>query len=225
MELTILMPCLNEEETVEFCVKQALSFLERYNIDGEVLIVDNASTDNSAALARNAGARVVEISERGYGAALIGGINAANGKYIIMGDCDKSYDFSDLWGFVEKLREGYVLVMGNRMNNIARGAMPFSHRYIGVPLLSWLGRIKFHTNVSDFHCGLRAFDRNAALALNLSCTGMEFATEIIAAFAAKNAQIAEIPVTLSPDGRSGKSHLRTIRDGFRHIKYIFTAKF
>ena len=221
LELTILMPCLNEQKTVAQCVSQARKFLSESGVCGEVLVADNGSTDNSASLAQEAGARVVSVSEPGYGNALIGGIKAARGKYVIMGDCDMSYDFLHLGGFVEKLREGYPLVMGYRMDNIAKGAMPFSHRYIGVPVLSFLGRLRFHTKVRDFHCGLRGFDREKALALGLSCGGMEFATEIIGKFALSGAKIAEIPVTLSPDGRSGRSHLRTIRDGLRHIRYIF----
>lgn len=221
LELTILMPCLNEQQTVAQCVRQARQFLEESGVCGEVLVADNGSADNSAVLAKEAGARVVNIAERGYGNALIGGIKAAHGKYIIMGDCDMSYDFLHLGGFIEKLREGYPLVMGCRMDNIAKGAMPFSHRYIGVPVLSFLGRLRFHTKVRDFHCGLRGFDREKALSLGLSCGGMEFATEIIGRFALSGAAIAEIPVTLSPDGRSGRSHLRTFRDGLRHIRYIF----
>lgn len=221
IELTILMPCLNEQNTVAQCVSLARQFLSESGVCGEVLVADNGSTDNSAALAEEAGARVVSISERGYGNALIGGIKAARGKYIIMGDCDMSYDFLHLGGFVEKLREGFPLVMGCRLDNIAKGAMPFSHQYIGVPVLSFLGRLRFHTKVRDFHCGLRGFDREKALALGLSCGGMEFATEIIGKFALSGAEIAEIPVTLSPDGRTGRSHLRTIRDGLRHIRYIF----
>lgn len=221
IELTILMPCLNEQQTVAQCVRQARQFLAESGIRGEVLVADNGSSDNSALLAQKAGARVVSVEKRGYGNALIGGIKAAYGKYIIMGDCDMSYDFLHLGSFVEKLRAGYPLVMGCRMDNIAPGAMPFSHRYIGVPVLSFLGRLRFHTTVRDFHCGLRGFDREKALALGLSCGGMEFATEIIGRFALSGAAIAEIPVTLNPDGRSGKSHLRTFRDGLRHIRYIF----
>ena len=221
LELTILMPCLNEERTVVHCIREARQFLIESGVCGEILIADNGSSDNSPSLAREAGARVVNVAERGYGNALIGGIKAARGKYIIMGDCDMSYDFLRLGGFVEKLREGYPLVMGCRMDNIAPGAMPFSHRYIGVPLLSLLGRIRFHTRVRDFHCGLRGFNREKALNLGLSCGGMEFATEIIGKFALSGAKIAEIPVSLRPDGRGGKSHLRTLRDGMRHIRYIF----
>lgn len=219
-ELTILMPCLNEQRTVAQCVKLALEFLSNNQVSGEVLVADNGSTDGSQKLAREAGARVVSVSERGYGNALIGGIKAAHGKYIIMGDCDMSYDFLHLEGFLQKLREGFPLVMGCRMDNIQPGAMPFSHQYIGVPVLSLLGRLRFHTKVRDFHCGLRGFDREKALALGLSCGGMEFATEIIGKFALSGAEIAEIPVTLSPDGRGKKSHLRTIPDGLRHVNYI-----
>lgn len=219
-ELTILMPCLNEQRTVAQCVKLALEFLSNNQVSGEVLVADNGSTDGSQKLAREAGAMVVSVSERGYGNALIGGIKAAHGKYIIMGDCDMSYDFLHLEGFLQKLREGFPLVMGCRMDNIQPGAMPFSHQYIGVPVLSLLGRLRFHTKVRDFHCGLRGFDREKALALGLSCGGMEFATEIIGKFALSGAEIAEIPVTLSPDGRGKKSHLRTIPDGLRHVNYI-----
>lgn len=221
LELTILMPCLNESRTVAQCVGLAREFLRENSVCGEVLIADNGSTDGSAELARDAGARVVSITERGYGNALIGGIKAARGKYVIMGDCDMSYDMLHLGGFLEKLREGSPLVMGCRLDNIQPGAMPFSHRYIGVPVLSFLGRVRFRTQVRDFHCGLRGFDRERTLALGLSCGGMEFATEIIGKFALSGADIAEIPVTLSPDGRGGRSHLRTIRDGLRHLRYIF----
>ncbi len=221
LELTILMPCLNESRTVARCVGLAREFLRENSVCGEVLVADNGSTDGSAELARAAGARVVSITERGYGNALIGGIKAARGKYVIMGDCDMSYDMLHLGGFLEKLREGYPLVMGCRLDNIQPGAMPFSHRYIGVPVLSFLGRVRLRTQVRDFHCGLRGFDRERALALGLSCGGMEFATEIIGKFALSGADIAEISVTLSPDGRGGRSHLRTIRDGLRHLRYIF----
>lgn len=219
-ELTILMPCLNERRTVAQCVSQAKQFLAENGVSGEVLVADNGSTDDSAGLARAAGARVVEVEERGYGNALIGGIRAARGKYVIMGDCDMSYDMLHLEGFLEKLREGYPLVMGCRLDDIQPGAMPFSHRYIGVPALSFLGRVRFHTRVRDFHCGLRGFDREKALALGLSCGGMEFATEMIGRFALSGAEIAEIPVTLRPDGRGGRSHLRSIRDGLRHVRFI-----
>ena len=211
VEFTILMPCLNEEKTARRgAEKQGLSY--------EILIADNGSDDNSREIAETHGARVTVVPEKGYGSALIGGIKAARGRYIIMGDCDLSYDFTSLEGFVNCLREGADLVMGNRFKgNIEKGAMPFMHRYFGVPLLSFMGRVRFRTNVGDFHCGIRAFDREKALALGLSCTGMEFATEIIGKFALSGAVIKEIPADLRCDGRNGRSHLRSIRDGLRHL--------
>lgn len=224
-ELTILMPCLNEEKTIAFCVNEAKKYIEESGIDAEILIADNNSTDRSREIAEEYGARVISVTEKGYGNALIGGIKAAEGKYVIMGDCDMSYDFYHLGGFVEKLREGYGLVMGNRFTGgIEKGAMPFSHRYLGVPVLSLLGKIRFRTSVGDFHCGLRGFDREKALALGLSCGGMEFATEIIGKFSLSGEKIAEIPTPLRKDGRGGPSHLNTIRDGWRHLKYIITFK-
>lgn len=218
VEFTILMPCLNEEKTVGECIRQARRGAEKLGLSYEILIADNGSDDNSREIAEKCGARVVVVPEKGYGSALIGGIKAARGRYIIMGDCDLSYDFTNLEGFVSRLREGADLVMGNRFKgNIEKGAMPFMHRYFGVPLLSFMGRVRFRTNVGDFHCGIRAFDRDKALALGLSCTGMEFATEIIGKFAMSGAVIKEIPADLRCDGRNGRSHLRSIRDGFRHL--------
>lgn len=218
VEFTILMPCLNEEKTVGECIRQARRGAEKLGLSYEILIADNGSDDNSREIAEKCGARVVVVPEKGYGSALIGGIKAARGRYIIMGDCDLSYDFTNLEGFVSGLREGADLVMGNRFKgNIEKGAMPFMHRYFGVPLLSFMGRVRFRTDVGDFHCGIRAFDRDKALALGLSCTGMEFATEIIGKFAMSGAVIKEIPADLRCDGRNGRSHLRSIRDGFRHL--------
>lgn len=218
VEFTILMPCLNEEKTVGECIRQARCGAEKLGISYEILIADNGSDDNSREIAEKCGARVVVVPEKGYGSALIGGIKAARGRYIIMGDCDLSYDFTSLEGFVSGLREGADLVMGNRFKgNIEKGAMPFMHRYFGVPLLSFIGRVRYKTDMGDFHCGIRAFDREKALALGLSCTGMEFATEIIGKFAMSGAVIKEIPADLRCDGRNGRSHLRSIRDGFRHI--------
>lgn len=218
VEFTILMPCLNEEKTVGECIRQARRGAEKQGLSYEILIADNGSDDNSREIAEKCGARVVVVPEKGYGSALIGGIKAARGKYIIMGDCDLSYDFTNLEGFVSGLREGADLVMGNRFKgNIEKGAMPFMHRYFGVPLLSFMGRVRYKTGVGDFHCGIRAFDREKALALGLSCTGMEFATEIIGKFAMSGAVIKEIPTDLRCDGRNGRSHLRSIRDGFRHL--------
>lgn len=218
VEFTILMPCLNEEKTVEECIVQARRGAEKLGLSYEILIADNGSDDNSREIAEAHGARVAIVPEKGYGSALISGIKAARGRYIIMGDCDLSYDFTNLDGFVSCLREGADLVMGNRFKgNIEKGAMPFMHRYFGVPLLSFIGRVRYKTDVGDFHCGIRAFDREKALALGLSCTGMEFATEIIGKFALSGAVIKEIPADLRCDGRNGRSHLRSIRDGLRHL--------
>lgn len=218
VEFTILMPCLNEEKTVGECIVQARRGAEKLGLSYEILIADNGSDDNSREIAEKCGARVAVVPEKGYGSALVGGIKAARGRYIIMGDCDLSYDFTNLEGFVSGLREGADLVMGNRFKgNIEKGAMPFMHRYFGVPLLSFMGRVRYKTGVGDFHCGIRAFDREKALDLGLSCTGMEFATEIIGKFAMSGAVIKEIPADLRCDGRNGRSHLRSIRDGFRHL--------
>lgn len=221
IELTILMPCLNEEKTIAECINEAKRFIKENNINAEILIADNKSTDDSVRIATQNNARVITIKEKGYGNALIGGIKEAKGKYIIMGDCDMSYDFYDLGGFVEKLRQGNKLVMGNRFSGgIEKGAMPFSHKYVGVPLLSWLGRIKYKTNIIDFHCGLRGFERETALKLGLNCGGMEFATEIIGKFVKSGEKITQIPTVLRKDGRGHPSHLKTIRDGLRHLIYI-----
>lgn len=224
LELTILMPCLNEEKTIGECIKEAKMFIDESGINAEILIADNGSTDNSVAIAIENGARVVSVEDKGYGNALIGGINQAKGKYVIMGDCDMSYDFYHLENFVEKLREGYKLVMGNRFaGGIEKGAMPFSHRYIGVPFLSWIGRGKYKTDIVDFHCGLRGFDTEAALLLDLKCSGMEFATELIGSFARSGAKITQIPTVLRKDKRDCKPHLHTIRDGVRHLVYILKS--
>lgn len=220
MEFTFLMPCLNEEATLPFCIHEIQSAIHRLDLFAEILVADNGSVDRSVEVAQNCGARAIHVDQRGYGATLIGGIKAAHGKYIIMGDCDGSYDFAHPDGFVEQLRSGAALVVGDRFTGgIAPGAMPWSHKW-GVPLLSALGRWRFRTDVRDFHCGLRAFDKNAALALNLQCPGMEFSTEIIARFAQSGAPIAQIPTPLRKDKRPGKPHLRTLRDGFRHLHYI-----
>ncbi len=220
-ELTILMPCLNEAATVGGCVAKARAFLERCGIDGEVLIADNGSEDGSPAVAERAGARVVHVAERGYGAALAGGIRAARGRYVIMGDADDSYDFAGLDAFVEKLRAGYRLVMGNRFaGGIRAGAMPWSHRYLGNPVLSFIGRLLFRTPVRDFHCGLRGFDRAAVQSLDLRTRGMEFASELVVKAALARWRIAEVPTTLSPDGRGRPPHLRSWRDGWRHLSFL-----
>jgi len=220
-ELTILMPCLNEAATVGRCVAKARGFLERANIDGEVLIADNGSDDGSRALAERAGARVIDVALRGYGAALLAGIGAARGRSIIMGDADDSYDFTRLEAFVAKLREGFPLVMGNRFRGgIAKGAMPWLHRFLGNPVLSFVGRLFFGAKVGDFHCGLRGFDREAVQSLNLRTTGMEFASELVVKASLAGWRIAEVPTTLHPDGRGRPPHLRSWRDGWRHLRFL-----
>lgn len=227
MELTILIPCLNEAQTLPACVAKARSFIKRTGIVAEVLVSDNGSTDGSQELARSLGARVVDARERGYGAALIAGIHAALGQFVIMGDGDDSYDFSQLDGFVDELRQGVDLVMGNRFKGgIAPGAMPPLHRYLGNPVLSWLGRTFFGADVGDFHCGLRGFSRDAMLRLGLASPGMEFATEMVAKAALAGYAIREVPTTLSRDGRNRPPHLRTWRDGWRHLLFmlLFTPR-
>ena len=215
------MPCLNEAETIVRCIKKAKYFLNQSGVDGEVLIADNGSNDGSQELALNEGARVINVTQRGYGAALAGGIAAAQGRFIVMGDADDSYDFSSLDQMLAKLREGYQLVMGNRFQGgIQPGAMPFLHRYLGNPVLSFLGRLFFKVPVGDFHCGLRGFDREAILALKLETSGMEFASEMVVKSALHNLRIAEVPVQLAPDGRSRPPHLRTWRDGWRHLRFL-----
>ncbi len=221
VELTILMPCLNEEETLADCIDEARGFLARANINGEVLVADNGSTDGSIRIAEQHNAGVVQVSTKGYGAALMHGIRAARGTYVIMGDSDGSYDFSRLEPYVDRLRAGYDLVMGNRfLGGIERGATPFLHRYLGNPVLSFLGRLFFKIPVGDFHCGLRAFRRDRLLALGLRARGMEFASEMVVRAALSGLAIAEVPTTLSPDGRSRPPHLRTWRDGWRHLKFL-----
>jgi len=220
-ELTILMPCLNEAETLASCIGKARAFLDREGISGEILIADNGSTDGSPRIAEQSGARVVHVSERGYGSALLHGARAARGTYVIMGDADSSYDFSALGPFVEKLHAGYDVVIGNRFQGgIEEGAMPFLHRYLGNPVLSYLGRLFFAIPIGDFHCGLRAFRRERLLQVGLRAQGMEFASEMIVRSALNGLSIAEAPTTLSPDGRSRRPHLRAWRDGWRHLRFL-----
>jgi len=221
IELSIIMPCLNEAETLETCIRKAMGYLERAKIHGEVVIGDNGSTDGSQKIALNSGARVVKVAQRGYGAALYGATLAAHGKYIIMGDSDDSYDFNNLDPFVEKLRQGYDLVMGNRFaGGIKPGAMPWKNRYIGNPILSTIGRIFFHCPAKDFHCGLRGYSREAFTRMDLRTTGMEFASEMVIKATLERMKIAEVPTTLSPDGRSRPPHLRPFRDGWRHLRFM-----
>lgn len=220
-ELSIVMPCLNEARTVGICVSKALQFLREQGISGEVVVADNGSTDGSQEIAARAGARVISVKEKGYGNAIRGGVAASRGKYIIMGDSDDSYDFLNLGPFLEKLREGYDLVMGNRFKGfIAPGAMPASHRYFGNPVLTAIGRILFRSPCGDFHCGLRGFSREAYEKMDLYTEGMEFASEVVVKASLLGMRIAEVPTTLVPDGRGRPSHLRSWRDGWRHLRFL-----
>lgn len=222
-ELTILMPCLNEAETLATCIRKARAFLERTGIRGEILISDNGSTDGSREIAERHGARVVLAPRRGNGIALSTGIAAARGRYVIMGDSDDSYDFSQLDAFVAALRGGADLVMGNRFRGgIEPGAMPFLHRYLGNPVLSFIGRVLYRAPVGDFQCGLRGFVRDRILALNLITEQLEFCPEMVIRAALAGLNIVEVPTTLKPDGRSRKPHLRTWHDGWRHLKLLLT---
>lgn len=221
IELTILMPCLDEAETLATCIRKARAFLSASGVRGEVVVADNGSVDGSPDIARREGARVVDVPERGYGAALRTGIATARGRYVVMGDADDSYDFSRLMPYVDALREGHELVIGNRFRGgIARGAMPFLHRYLGNPVLSFLGRLFFGVRVQDFHCGLRGFHRERMLALGLATSGMEFASEMVVKASLAGYVIGEVPTTLRPDGRSRAPHLRTWRDGWRHLRFL-----
>jgi glycosyltransferase involved in cell wall biosynthesis len=220
-ELSIVMPCLNESETLAICIDKAVSFMEKHHIAGEVVIADNGSTDGSQTIAQAHGARVVPVPVRGYGAALMGGIQAARGRFVIMADADDSYDLVNLMPFVEKLRGGYELVMGNRFQGgIAAKAMPPLHRYLGNPVLTGIGRLFFRSPIGDFHCGIRGFDKAAILKLDLQTTGMEFASEMVVKATLNKLRLAEVPTTLSPDGRSRPPHLRSWRDGWRHLRFL-----
>jgi glycosyltransferase involved in cell wall biosynthesis len=221
IELTVLMPCLDEAETLAVCIRKARGFLARAGVAGEVLIADNGSTDGSQAIALAEGARVVDVPVRGYGAALIFGIKAARGRFVIMGDSDDSYDFSKLDAFVGKLREGYALVMGNRFRGgIMPGAMPKLHRYLGNPVLTAVGRLFYGSPCGDFHCGLRGFERAAMLRLDLQSEGMEFASEMVVKATVAGLRVTEVPTVLHPDGRSRPPHLRSWRDGWRHLRFL-----
>ncbi len=221
IELSVVMPCLNEAETIETCIRKALAWMEANQVIGEVVIGDNGSTDGSQKMATDLGARVINIPRKGYGSALMGAIEAAKGKFVIMGDSDDSYDFGNLTLFVNELRAGKDLVMGNRfMGGVAPGAMPFLHRYLGNPVLSFIGRLFFNCPVSDFHCGLRGFRQDIVSLLDLKTTGMEFASEMVVKATIFKLNIAEVPTTLSKDGRSRPPHLRTWRDGWRHLRFL-----
>jgi glycosyltransferase involved in cell wall biosynthesis len=221
VELSIVMPCLNEAETLAICIRKAKAFLAGNDVNGEVVVADNGSTDGSREIAAKEAARVVPVALPGYGAALLGGIEAAWGKFVIMGDADDSYDFEALRPFVDRLRSGADIVMGNRFKGgISPEAMPFLHKYLGNPVLSRLGRLFFKIPIGDFHCGLRGFSRERINALNLRTTGMEFASEMIVRAALAGYRIDEVSTTLKPDGRTRAPHLRTWRDGWRHLSFL-----
>ncbi len=224
LEITILMPCLNEEGTIGICIEKARSFLEKSKTSGEILIADNGSNDASVKIAREKSARVITVAPRGYGSALVAGSKAAKGRYVIIGDCDDSYDFEQLEPFVLKLREGYDLVIGNRfLGRIEDGAMPWLHRYIGNPLLSFIGRLLFSCRIGDFHCGLRGYNRESIDKLNLHTVGMEYASEMVVMAKLNGLKMAEVPIVYKKDGRTGPSHLRSFRDGWRHMRYLFST--
>jgi glycosyltransferase involved in cell wall biosynthesis len=218
-ELSIVMPCLNEAQTVGRCIEKALAYLNMYDIRGEVIVADNGSTDGSQAIARSLGARVVPVAARGYGNALRAGIKAARGGLVIMGDADDSYDFLSLQPFVEQLRAGYDLVLGNRFRGgIASGAMPALHKFFGNPLLTLIGRTLYQSPSHDFYCGLRGFRRDAVLSLDLDAEGMEFALEMIVKASIRGLRVTEVPTRLAPDGRGRPPHLRSWRDGWRSLR-------
>ena len=221
IEVSVVMPCLNEAETLATCIAKARASLDALGLPGEIIVADNGSSDGSQMIAAELGARVVPVVEKGYGSALRGGVRAARGKYIIMGDADDSYDFANLEPFVLKLRDGYDLVMGNRFKGgIQANAMPPLHKYLGNPVLTATGRLFFHSQCGDFHCGLRGFHKAAIEGLDLRTTGMEFASEMVVKATLHNLRIAEVPTTLSPDGRSRPPHLRSWRDGWRHLRFM-----
>jgi hypothetical protein len=221
VELSIVMPCLNEAETLATCIRKAQGFLARSGIAGEVVIGDNGSSDGSQKIAEDLGARVVAVPERGYGSALRGAVAASRGRFVIMGDSDDSYDFSRLDDFVSRLRAGCDLVMGNRFRGEIRGgAMPWLHYWVGNPILSAVGRLFFRSPVGDFHCGLRGFRRSAFDAMELHTTGMEFASEMVIKATILGLRVDEVPIVLHPDGRSRPPHLRSWRDGWRHLRFM-----
>jgi len=221
LELSIVMPCLNEAETLAICIRKARSYLARSGVKGEIVVGDNGSTDGSQKIAYDLGARVVDIPIHGYGAALYGAITSARGRYCIMGDSDDSYDFENLDGFVQKLREGFDVVMGNRFKGgIEPGAMPWKNRYIGNPVLSSIGKLLFHAKVGDFHCGIRGFSKSAFEAMDLRTTGMEFASEMVIKSKLMGLKMTEVPTVLHRDGRSRPPHLLPYRDGWRHLRFM-----
>jgi len=221
VEVSIVMPCLNEAETLATCIQKAQKAIEKDAISAEIIVADNGSTDGSQAIANELGARLVPVTRKGYGSALIGGIEAARGEFVIMGDADDSYDFTAIAPLIAKLRDGCDLVVGNRfLGGIEPGAMPWSHRWIGNPVLTFISRIFFHTPVGDMHCGLRGFRKEAYERMKLRAIGMEFASEMVIKASLKGMRIAQVPVALRPDGRSRPPHLRTWRDGWRHLRFM-----
>jgi glycosyltransferase involved in cell wall biosynthesis len=221
VEVSIVMPCLNEAETLAKCIRHAQSAIAKGGFAAEIIVADNGSADGSQQIARDLGARVVDVPRKGYGSALIGGIDAAKGQFVVMGDADDSYDFEAIGPLIDKLREGYDLVVGNRfMGGIEPGAMPWSHRWIGNPVLTFISRVFFHAPVGDTHCGLRAFQKDAYEKMRLRATGMEFASEMVIKASLKGMRIVEVAVVLRPDGRSRAPHLRTWRDGWRHLRFM-----
>jgi len=221
VEVSVVMPCLNEAETLAACIAEAQEALENHDISGEIIIADNGSTDGSQEIAERMGARVVDVTRKGYGSALMGGIQQARGQYIVMGDADMSYDFGDIPKLVSPLRQGADIVMGNRFRGgIQPGAMPPLHRYLGNPVLTSIGRIFYKSPSSDFHCGLRAFTKSAYDRMDLRTTGMEFASEMVVKAAVLEMKLIEAPTKLRPDGRSRAPHLRSWRDGWRHLRFL-----
>ena len=223
-ELSIVLPCLNEARTLGRCIAKAQEAIARHGLRAEIIVADNGSSDGSDEIARRGGARLVRVKQKGYGAALMAGINAVRGEFVVIGDADDSYDFSALYPFVEKLRQGWDLAMGCRLPRgggvIAPGAMPWKHRWIGNPALSALGRLFFRSGITDFHCGMRGFRRDAYQSLGLQTTGMEFASEMVVKATLHGLRITEVPITLHPDGRGRRPHLRTWRDGWRHLRFM-----
>ncbi len=221
VEVSFVMPCLNEVETLAACIAEARDAIAKGGFTAEIIVADNGSTDGSQLVARELGANVVEVQRKGYGSALIGGIDAAQGRFVVMGDADASYDFAAIAPLIAKLRDGYDLVVGNRfLGGIEPGAMPWSHRWLGNPVLSSINKIFFHAPVGDTHCGLRAFTKDAYERMRLRATGMEFASEMVIKASLKGMRITEVPVVLRPDGRSRPPHLRTWRDGWRHLRFM-----
>lgn len=219
--VSVVMPCLNESETLAICINKAKNTMEKLGIEGEVIVADNGSTDGSVDIAESLGARVVHEPEKGYGNAYRAGIAAAQGEYIVIGDSDDSYDFNDIGRFIEPLKNGAEFVMGTRLKGeIERGAMPWLHRYIGNPILTGILNVMYHSGISDAHCGMRAFKREAYRKMNLQTTGMEFASEMVIKAAQLGLKTEEIPITLHQDGRSRPPHLRSFRDGWRHLRFM-----